>query len=72
MSKPTLSTATQEEIQAAHRKTQEELKFLPCTLCETPFKQRRLWQKFCSTSCRVKYYQLKKAIEEQRMSNPDG
>ena len=69
--KPTLSTATEEEIRAAFRKMENKLRVRTCQLCEETFKQTRHWQKFCSNSCRVLYFRLKASIENAEWNEAD-
>lgn len=61
--KPTLSTATEQQIQEAFKELKDRLKPITCSLCSTLFKPKRQWQKFCSNSCRVIYFRLKASIE---------
>lgn len=52
--RPTLSTATPEEIAEAlvdHK---------PCARCQRLFKPKRFWQRFCSASCRTVHHNEEK------------
>jgi len=64
-SKPNLQSFTDEQVREYYEKRRAKLEWMLCNLCTKRFKQTRKWQKFCSDSCRVMFFRLRHAMEQE-------
>lgn len=67
MSKPTISTATLEEVQDAFKRAREASKNASCLLCKIVFTKKHSTQLFCCVEHRKAFWRIKKSIEAGKL-----